>query len=372
MDSEAERKVWLYFMKKKIGTLAAVLAAAVVLAACGDSDKEFLKDIKAEKYVTLGNYMGIEAAAAAPEVPEEEVDNYIRTNYLVPNAEQEEVTGRPIQLWDTASIDFAGYKDGEAFEGGTGSTDLVIGSGQFIAGFEEGLIGVNVGDTVKLDLTFPDYYPSNPDLAGAPVVFEVTVNGISAYPEITDEFVKGLGTDSFQTVQEMKDWVRELKEAEAQVNYESEIESALSDKIMAGCTFQKEPPEGLVNRFIRSVEMRMSAEAAQYGLQLADYMQMGYGLDQESYRAQFQSIGVEMAQRYIMYQAIADAEGLNPSEEEIQQEIDAMIAIYGYASEEALLQEIDRESIAEDLMRKKVVAFLMENGNIQAESAIVD
>lgn len=144
-------------MKKKISILAATLVSAVLLTGCGD--KEFIKDIKAGDYVTLGNYKGIEASAKAPSVQDGLVDYYIEQQYLTPNMLTKEEAGRAIEEGDIVNIDFVGYQDGEAFAGGTGQGyNLTIGSGRFIEGFEEGLIGVEVGETVSLDLTFPDPY----------------------------------------------------------------------------------------------------------------------------------------------------------------------------------------------------------------------
>lgn len=348
-------------MKKKVGIFAAMLVSVVLLGGCGD--EEFLKDIKASDYVTLGNYVGIEASAQAPSVPDGQVDYFIEQQYLTPHMLTREEAGRAVEEGDIVNIDFVGYQDGEAFAGGTGQGyNLTIGSGQFIEGFEEGLIGVEIGEKVSLDLTFPDPYNGNPDLSGAPVVFDVTVNGI--LPELTDEFVQSLGVSDCQTRQELEDWVYDLYYQEAQADYSNEIEMILSDKIMAGCSFKKEMPEALVDRYQQSINASMSAQAAQYGMQLADFMQM-QGFDEEGYRAEFRKAATEMAQRYVMYQAIADIEGLTPAEEVVQKEIDTMVAVYGYASEEELLQQESRENISEDLMRKNVVAFLMENANIQ-------
>ena len=276
------------------------------------------------------------------------------------------MTGRAVQEGDVANIDFVGYHDGTAFDGGTGTGfDLTIGSGQFIEGFEEGLIGANVGETRDLNLTFPDPY-TNPDLAGEDVVFEVTVNSISENkaPELTDELVKQLGEDGYntggaQTVQELNDWVSSLYEQSAQSTYDNEIETAMASTIM-------------VKRFTTSIENNMNARASSLGMTLAQYMQIYQGMDETAYRAAFEEEGVRMTKQYIMYQAIADKEGLMPTEEEISGEISALMTIYGYASEEELKKSVDVESLREDLMRKKVVAFLKENGNIQETAAAAD
>ena len=364
-------------MKRKICLVAAVLSTSLLLTACGS--KEYLKNIKAEKYVTLGEYKGLTATADKQEVSDDLVESFITENYLAPRAEKIPVTGRPVQEGDVVNIDFAGYREGVAFEGGTAEGyNLTIGSGQFISGFEEGLIGANIGDQVSLDLNFPDYYPSNPDLEGQPVVFEVTVNSIteSKNPELTDELVQELSAAGYnvgesQTADELKKWVRDSYEQAVQSNYDSAIESELASQIMESSTFQ-DPPEEMVKRFTESIEKNVNARAASLNMTLAQYMQLYEGLDEAGYRALFAEEALRMTKQYIMYQAIADKEGLAPTKEEIAEEMSAIMTRYGYASEEELKEIVEETAVAEDLMRKKVVAFLKENGNIQATTVTVD
>lgn len=363
-------------MKRKICVLAAVFVSSLFLTACGS--KEYLKDIRAEKYVTLGNYMGLEATVSKIEVPEGAVESYIEDNFLAPKAETVPVTGRPVQEGDVVNIDFAGYQDGVAFDGGTGTSDLTIGSGQFIDGFEDGLIGANEGDQVSLDLTFPDPYTRNPDLSGAPVVFEVTVNSISErkLPALTDELVKELSSEGYnvgtcQTAAELEDWVYDLYDQSAKSTYDNQVETVLADAVMGSSTF-KELPEEMVARYTRSIEENMNIRAASVGMTLSQYMQLYQGLDEAGYRAVFDEQGMQMTKKYVMYQAIADQEGLAPTQEEISEEISALMTIYGYSSEEELEKSVDMESFREDLMRKKVVAFLTENANIQETATVVD
>ena len=165
--------------------LAVILAASALLCACGS--REYLKDVKASDYVTLGDYTGLEVNEEKTEINDTIVNDYIES-YLLPSfATVEEVTGRSVEEGDTVNIDYAGYLNGEQFDGGTASgQNLTIGSHRFIDGFEDGLIGANAGDTLSLNLTFPDPYPNDPDLAGKPVVFEVTVNsiGVQKVPEL--------------------------------------------------------------------------------------------------------------------------------------------------------------------------------------------
>ena len=355
--------------RRKICVPAMALVSSLLLTACGS--KEYLKDIKAEKYVTLGNYMGLEAVVEKMEVPDGAVESFIEDSFLASRAERVPVSGRPVQDGDTVNIDFTGYQDGVAFEGGTGENfELTIGSGQFIDGFESGLIGAEEGEQVSLDLSFQDPYSRNPDLSGAPVVFEVTVNSISEnkLPELTDELVVQLGAEGYnvggcQTAAELREWVNGLYEQSAQSTYDNEVETALASAVMDNSTFKKVPEE-MVERFTKSVENTMNARAASVGMTLAQYMQEYQNLDEAGFRAAFQENGERMAKQYIMYQAIADREGLAPTEEEIAGEISALMEVYGYASEEELRKSVDMEAFREDMMRKKVVAFLIENGNI--------
>ena len=312
-----------------------------------------------------------EAVVEKMEVPDGAVESFIEDSFLASRAERVPVSGRPVQDGDTVNIDFTGYQDGVAFEGGTGENfELTIGSGQFIDGFESGLIGAEEGEQVSLDLSFPDPYSRNPDLSGAPVVFEVTVNSISEnkLPELTDELVVQLGAEGYnvggcQTAAELREWVNGLYEQSAQSTYDNEVETALASAVMDNSTFKKVPEE-MVERFTKSIENTMNARAASVGMTLAQYMQEYQNLDEAGFRAAFQENGERMAKQYIMYQAIADREGLAPTEEEIAGEISALMEVYGYASEEELRKSVDMEAFREDMMRKKVVAFLIENGNI--------
>lgn len=358
--------------RRKAGILASVLVVSTLLTACGN--KEYLKDIKASNYVTLGNYIGIEASAAEPVVEDSTVDAYIDAYIRTPHATTEEVKDRAVESGDIVNMDYTGYIDGETFEGGSASgADLTIGSNLFIDGFEDGLIGAEIGENVTLNLEFPDPYLRNPDLSGVPVVFEVTVNSISVQnlPELTDEFVASLEIEGVGTEEELWDYVYDNYYQSAVQTYENEIEYALTSAVMANCTF-KEPPEKMQERFARNIEDAMNAQAAVQGLELADYMMAFYGMDEETYKNQFKKDSVNLAQQYITYQAIADAEGLNPTEEEVQAEIDYRVETYHYESAEEYKQNADIELLREQIMRNKVMSFLKENGEIQTVSTIED
>lgn len=354
---------------KKKAVITAVMAAAVLLSACGN--KEYLKDIKADKYVTLGSYTGVSVSVQEPVVQDELVEMYIEYYILPGYATQEELTDGIVELGDTVNIDYTGYHDGTAFEGGTAEGALLtIGSQRFIAGFEDGLIGASVGDKVSLDLSFPDPYTNNPALAGEPVVFEVTVNSISrpVLPELTDELVATMNIDNCKTVKDLQDLVYNDFYEEAVQNYENTIETTITDTIMSGCTF-KEPPAKMVERLSQNLKDAMSAQATVQGMTLADYMKEFYKLDVAAYEEKFKTEALAAAQQYIMFQAIADVEGLNPTEEQIQEEVTSRTAAFNYESEEEYKKNMDMEMLKEQVMRRNVMNFLKENSNIETVPA---
>jgi hypothetical protein len=208
--------------KKTLGLLAAVLSVAM-LAGCGAKDtgngtgtatgagteSTALKDMDVDKYVTLGEYKGLEVSVDTVEVDEDEWDTLVNNVYYGNiTAENGGITDRAVETGDTVNIDYEGKKDGVAFDGGTDQGyDLTIGSGQFIAGFEDGLIGVMPGETVDLDLTFPENY-GNADLAGQAVVFTVTVNYIQPAQdgEFSDEVISNFGIDGVTNEEELRQY----------------------------------------------------------------------------------------------------------------------------------------------------------------------
>lgn len=353
-------------MKKKIVLVVALMIITGVLSACG-KDNSYLSGIKAADYVTLGEYIGIELTEAEPAVTDENVDSYI-AYILAQRAVKTEVTGRAVEEGDTVNIDYAGYRDGVAFDGGTAQgQDLTIGSGRFIPGFEDGLIGKNIGETVSLDLTFPENY-DHEELAGAAVVFEVTINSISVYetPELTDEFVQELGIVGCSTAAEYRDYVYDLFYQDAVNIYDNSVRNDITQAAMANCIF-KEPPEKMVDRFYNILRDSMAATAASYNMDLDIYMQNYYNMDTQAYEEAIQGDAKIMAEQYIMFQAIADKEGLNLSEEETAREMEERALEYGYESAEAFKEQSDEETFREYLMVEKTIEFLIENANIKNE-----
>ncbi|MDE5931253.1 MAG: trigger factor [Lachnospiraceae bacterium] len=354
-------------MKKKILLLAAATLAAGMLSACG-KDVAYLSEIKASNYVTLGEYKGIEVTQPEPEVTDEYVDSYIEYLRSQRTVTVEVTDRKTVQEGDTVNIDYTGYRDGVAFEGGTAQGDnLTIGSGRFIDGFEDGLIGTSVGETVTLELSFPADY-INTELAGAAVAFDVTVNSISVSetPELTDELVQGFGIAECSTVEELRTYVYDVFYAEAVSLYEDAIASDITQAVMANSIFS-EPPEKMVKRYQDVLIESMTAQASAYGVDLDTFMLNYYNMDTESYLEVFRDDATTMAQQYIMFQAIADAEGLNPTKDEIAQKMEEEALSFGYGSVDAFKEEVGEEVFYEYLISETAMEFLKDNAVIKAE-----
>jgi len=274
-------------MKKRFAALLLAAAAVVSLAGCGQTKSlAYLKNIKAFDYVELSDdysHVTVEVPAET-EVTDEMVENTI--NYkLSSSAAYQEVTDHDtVKKGDTVNIDYTGTKDGKEFSGGSAKDyDLTIGSGSFIDGFEDGLIGHKKGENVTLNLTFPKDY-SNTDLAGQDVVFKVTINKIEKLvtPELTDEWVAEQNIDGVSTVDEFRDYTKKQMQSYYDDSHKSDIQEAIVKKLLKSCTFVKDPPAEMVQRYYDNMVQSYSQQLSQsYGIDLDTYTKL-MGLDDES------------------------------------------------------------------------------------------
>ena len=369
-------------MKKKF--VMALLTGLVVfqLAGCGNTATEgnktevsseneteevqiSLSEINVDEYVTLGEYKGLEVEATLIEITDAEIENVIE-EYRQANAQLQEVTDRNmVQEGDIANIDYVGKKDGVAFDGGSDTGyDLTIGSGSFIAGFEEGLVGVEVGETVDLNLAFPENYHED-SLAGAEVVFTVTVNSISKMeaPEVTDEYVQSFEVEGVTTVEGWRQYIKDALETTARDEYKYEVQLQLLEKIMENATV-KEAPEALQMKYKNVTNSQMEYQAAYYGIDLESFIEMAYGLDMETYDAEITAAAAESAKLALICKKIGDIEGLDITDEELEASIEANYLSWGYASVEECKANMDEESYRDDLLIDEVLELLMEHAVI--------
>lgn len=345
-------------MSKRIMILLTALLAVAMLGGCG-KESGALQDMKVEKYVTLGEYTGLPAQLPSADVDEAQIEELFKALYLDSVTPDMGITDRQVVAGDIVNIDYEGKKDGVAFANGTDSgAQLEIGSGHFIPGFEDGLIGAAPGETRDLELLFPENY-GNAELAGQAVVFTVTVNFI--YPtEYSDEVVARLGIDDINTVEEMRQFVRDYLESNARSTYQMTLESKVVDNLVAGCVFQ-EIPEAVVQRYRDNVREGMEADCAAQGVDINTYCMYNYGMDAETFLDQYAQ---EAAKQSLAFQAVANAENLNISDEELQETLEQYAAQGGYASVEEFLGELDREEYREYFMFEKVLEFLTQNAQI--------
>lgn len=360
-------------MKNTGRKLLAAVCTVVLLAGCeglpiGGSGA-YLKDIKPSKYVKLGEYTGLTVQAEKPESSEAAEKQYIVT-YLNAMADTE-ITDRAAKLGDTANIDYAGrLKDsGEYFEGGTAQGyNLPLGSGMFLAGFEDGVVGMKVGEKKELPLTFPEGY-ANSDLSGKDVIFEVTLNSLTGP---TDESVKALGIDGVTDADAYYTYLKDQYAKRIDEQYRANIEEALQDKIESSSTFQT-PPEALLERLQNSyreqIQILADAYSDAYGqtitvqdvLSAAMSMQ-GYSGDEDSYVRQS---SIETANSYLAAAAIAKEQGITVSDEEVKEKMTESLSTTEYATIEEYMEASDLEAIREQVLFDKVMDFLIANNTIE-------
>lgn len=354
-------------MKRFLAIVMATVLTASVLAGCGNSaDEKNLSGIDLKKYVTsVGEYEGLELTGEKLEITDEYLESYV--DYMLENSKEPvAVTGRPVQEGDVVNIDYVGKKDGVAFERGTAQGyDLEIGSGAFIDGFEDGLVGCNIGDTVDLNLTFPDTYHSE-ELAGQQVVFTVTVNAINELirPELTDEYVKSLGVEDCQNVEEFYQAVRISLEDSANATYENELQTQITEKLMEICEFSDEVPEELFTYYREQIYANFENQAASMGMGLTDFVSLYYGMTEEQFEAEIDTGAANSARQAMACALIAQNEGLMVSDEELNASIEENYANFGFESVEAYMKDGNPEDYRDYLLTTKVLDFLMENAKI--------
>lgn len=304
--------------------------------------------------VTLGEYKGVPVTKMpAQEVADEEVDTRIQA-VLNSHAVTDVPADHVAQNGDTVNIDYVGKKDGVAFDGGTAEGyNLQLGSGSFIPGFEDGLVGVKAGDKKELNLTFPETY-GNADLAGADVVFEVTVNSFtSIIPELNDEFVLANSTtaknvDEYKA--EVKDQLLKEKEESAKMQQKSEI-------------FMNVVADSQVDVMDKTVEeeynrqlLSYTNQAQSYGMTIENMAAM-YGMDMPTFQAQLKQIAAEMVRQKLIINAIAEKEGITLTDAE-REEIAGDLGFGSLAAMESIYGEETTESF---LLTEKVASFLLDN-----------
>ena len=309
------------------------------------------------KVIKLGNYKGIEAEVTKQPVADTEVDNEIQR--LVAQSTSLIEKDGDVTNGDVTTIDFEGFKDEVAFDGGKAEGfQLEIGSGQFIPGFEEQMIGMKKGETRELNLTFPENYGAA-DLAGADVVFKVTVHKIEEKKEaeLNDAFVASLNAPGIETIDQLRDNIKASLEAQHEQAFMAAKENAALGKLIDDCEVEVE--ESDIEKALQQQLQHISMELASQGMQLEQYLQM-MGMNQETLLQQLAPSAKQQATFEAIIDEIVAIENLETSDEEANQQVDA-IAAHNQVSKEDVLNQIDIESLKRDLNRVKASRLIMDN-----------
>lgn len=317
---------------------------------------ELMAGIDVEKCVTLGDYKGVTVEKTIQSVTDEDVQNEIDNalaNYPV-EVDQAAKEG------DTVNIDYVGKIDGEEFDGGSDQgADLKLGSGKFIDGFEDGLIGARKGETRTLNLTFPE--DCTQDLAGKAVEFTVTVNAVKEpLSEPTDQWVAD-NIEGYDNIADYKAGIRSEQEESNEQTAENQVRYAAWTQVIDNCTIN-EYPETLVEVGKKLYEQQVETYAKYAGMELDAYIESS-GLTQEEYQSNMEEYGKNVAAQALVCQAICDKEGFAIGDDDYQKALQDMLTEYG-CTEDELIQTYGQDNVEQSIMLNRVSNLILENANV--------
>ncbi len=321
-------------------------------------------EIPVKPDVQIGPYKGIKIRKYEYTVTDADVEKEIES-VRERVAESVEVTDRPAAMGDTVKIDFAGKKDGEAFEGGTASDyDLTLGSHAFIPGFEEGVVGMAAGETKEISVTFPEDYQAK-DLAGKDAVFTVVLHKITGkkLPELDEEFAKKMGSDSMEAYTAK---VRERLEQNARSRSLNETENSILAAIAENSS--AEIPQAMIDRQSEASMQRMEYNLMYQGVRLDDYLNY-LGTTREAYLKNFEEDSRRTVLHQLILEKIIKLENITAEEEEIAKKIAEQAASVGKeaAEYEKTMDPRQREYIENDIKITKAFDFLQANNEMTVE-----
>ena len=327
-----------------------------------DNGLVMVVNVEVKPEFELGAYKGIEISKVDNTVSEEDVE--ARLNEMVNrNARLTSVEDKALENGDTAVIDFEGFENGVAFEGGKGENyNLVIGSNTFIPGFEDQLVGKKAGEEVEVNVTFPEAYHAE-NLAGKPVVFNVKVNDVKVkeVPALDDEFAKD--TTEFETLAELRADVKAKLEEQAKNAADAEMRNALVEKVSANT--EVEVPEAMVQHQIDNMLMELNYQLQYQGLNLEQLLQMtGRGLDE--LREERRADAERLVKSSLVLEAIAEKENVEANDADVDAELEKMAAMYKKKKKKikSSLRETDIEDIKGQIKIRKTLDLLVENATI--------
>ena len=326
----------------------------------------YTAEVATRPEVALGKYMGVTVTKIDTSVTEDEVEAELE-NQRNTNARTVTVTDRPVKEGDTAVIDFEGFVDGVAFDGGKAENhSLEIGSHSFIDTFEDQLVGKNAGDEVEVNVTFPEQYQAA-DLAGKPAVFKVKINEIKAkeLPELNDEFAQDVaGVDTLaEYKEELKKNLAEKKENEAKKTKEDEAIQKIIDKS------KMDLPEAMIETQCETMVEEFAQRIAQSGLTMEQYLQFS-GMTVDQLKDQVRPEATTRIQSSLVLEQIAKEENIEVTDADIDAEVEKMAKAYGMEADKLkeYMGDAEKESMKKDLAITKAVDLIMDNVKERAKA----
>ncbi len=327
----------------------------VDLENCGKEGVTFKCTVAVYPEVKLGQYKGLEAPKAEVKVMAADVN--ARLKEMADRNSRLVSVERAVKKGDTANIDFEGFDNGVAFDGGKGENfDLEIGSGSFVPGFEDQLIGMKAGEEKEIDITFPENY--TPELDGKPVVFKVKINEVKAkeVPAIDDEFAKDVS--EFDTLKELKADMKKKMTEERKIAAQQAFEDALMKKVADG--IEADIPEDMVKAQAERMLEGFKQQLASQGIPFEQYLQMT-GMTNETFLAQAHQPALDQVRMDLAVEAIVKAEGLEASDEDVENEMKNIAEKYGM-DPESVKKYLPADQVKEQVIREKVIKVVADAG----------
>ena len=335
--------------------MALVSMVSALVVGCGSAKLQ-------NEHIVIKQYKGLEVLEVNPrEITDEDVERDIE-NQRDQRSTFHEITDRPAQEGDTVRIDFKGLHNGVAFEGGEQEgAELIIGNGGYIEGFQEGIIGHNPGDEFEVDVVFPDPYPQDPDLAGQPAVFEMTLHAISEkeLPELDDELVAQV-SETATTVEEWKEEVKQQLTENAEADAKRELENALGMVLQENIEIKKLPEDTLDERK-RELREETEQRAAMYQMEFKEFIELAYQVDEEAFEELVNEEAEKMISLEIAIELIAEKEKLIPTEAEIAEKTEEYVEMYAFENAEAFIEQAGEDYVRNALIHEGVAGVLVEH-----------
>ena len=359
-------------MNRKVGVcILTVILVMGLMAGCGQKEEEAVPyNYDLTEYVNVADYHDMPFATQVAEITDEDIELAINTR-LENAATVENSTSGVVEDGDTINIAFAGRIDGELFDGGSSeSYDLTVGTTPMIDGFVEGLVGKNVGETVVLDLQFPEEY-HNADVAGKPVEFEITINSKRnvSVPEFNDEFVQS--TSDFQTVQEYKDNLKEVLTQQAQEQFDANVKDALWQVILVGSEALQYPEEEMATaqKLADDMEAEYKNQATLYGLDWPTFLNIFMGADEEGFAQMKDDYAHRIVLSDMVLYKIARDENVSVTDSEFKEKTQEILAANNFTEESfqasygmSILEYAENNGWKESFLLEKLMDKVIEYG----------